>query len=91
MNEPPRWRVQTTRQVERRLRKLPRDILKRIEAALDGLAHNPRPSGCVKMAGFENLYRVRVGDWRIVYTIDDDRLLILIIEVEARGGAYRNL
>ena len=55
------------------------------------LAKNPRPAGCKKLSGFDNLYRVRVGDWRISYAIEDERLVILVLEIALRGDAYRNL
>ncbi|MCH8290889.1 type II toxin-antitoxin system RelE/ParE family toxin [Candidatus Poribacteria bacterium] len=43
------------------------------------------------MVGYENLYRIRVGEWRISYAIEDDKLIILILEIAPRGSAYRNL
>ena len=55
------------------------------------LAEEPRPAGCKKLRGYENLYRLRVGDWRLIYAIEDDQLVVLIIEVAPRGEAYRNL
>ncbi len=58
---------------------------------IESLADNPRPHGHVKLSGYENLYRVRKGDWRIVYLVQDEQLLILIIEVATRGNAYKNL
>ncbi len=55
------------------------------------LAEEPRPAGCKKLRGYENLYRLRAGDWRLIYAIEDDQLVVLIIEVAPRGEAYRNL
>jgi len=66
-------------------------LLQRILAAIRDLAHAPRPPGCKKLSGYDNLYRVRVGDWRISYAVEDDRLIILILEVDPCGGAYRGL
>jgi mRNA interferase RelE/StbE len=54
-----------------------------------GLAQNPRPPGCVKLSGLEELYRVRQGPYRIVYTIEDDRLAVIVIRVADRKEAYR--
>jgi mRNA interferase RelE/StbE len=90
MNEQ-RWRIQTERQVEKTLRRLPKPLLARIRTAIASLADDPRPHGHRKLVGFENLYRLRVGDWRIVYAIKDQQLLILIVEVSPRGDAYRTL
>jgi mRNA interferase RelE/StbE len=85
------WRIQTERQVDKTLRRLPKPLLARIRAAIVSLADDPRPYGYRKLVGFEDLYRIRVGDWRIVYAIKDEQLIILIVEVSSRGGAYRNL
>ena len=72
------------------LRKLPKNLLKQIQAKIDNLAKEPRPDGCKKLAGHENLYRVRVGDWRILYSIEDEKLIILILVIAPRGSAYRD-
>jgi mRNA interferase RelE/StbE len=60
-------------------------ILKRIEA----LTGNPRPSGCRKLEGANNLWRIRVGDWRVVYSVDDARSLVDVSLVRHRREAYR--
>ena len=52
---------------------------------------NPPPHGSPKQAGHDNLYRLRVGDWRISYAVDDERLVVLITEIASRGAAYRDL
>lgn len=54
-----------------------------------GLAEEPRPPGCVKLSGHEELYRVRQGPYRIVYTIEDDSLVVIVIRVADRKEAYR--
>lgn len=90
MNDPI-WRVMIAKQPRRVLRRLPSNLLKRIDKAILGLADDPRPPGCTKLAGYENLYRVRVGDWRISYSIEDEILVVLVVEVSPRGGAYRDL
>lgn len=53
------------------------------------LAEEPRPPGCVKLSGLEELYRVRQGPYRIVYAIEDDRLVIIVIRIVDRKEAYR--
>ncbi len=63
-------------------------IFRRIEKRIDALASNPRPSGCVKLVDSTNEWRIRVGDWRIIYTIDDTRHRIDIIGVRHRSVAY---
>lgn len=52
------------------------------------LSDNPRPSGSIKLKG-EEAYRIRVGDYRIVYIIQDERLIVLVIDVGHRGDLYR--
>ena len=69
------------------LERLPVDLQERIVRAVELLAGNPRPPGVVKMAGDDNLWRVRVGDFRIVYEIQDDVLLVL--RIGHRGDVYR--
>ncbi len=85
------WTVLISRDAKKILRRLPKDVLRRISKAIDALADNPRPTGCKKLVGYEALYRVRVGDWRISYAVEDERLIVLVIEIAPRGGAYRNL
>lgn len=87
----PLYTVQFARPPEKLLRRIPKDMLRRLQKAIDGLAVDPRPPGSVKLAGYDDLYRVRVGDWRIVYAIRDEVLIVVVIEVTPRGGAYRNL
>ncbi len=85
------YRIEIERSAERVMRRLPRDLLNRLRTAIDALAADPRPPGCRRLAGYTNLYRVRVGDWRLSYAVEDDRLLIVVTEVAPRGGAYRSL
>lgn len=59
-----------------------------LKRAIDGLATNPRPVGCLKLVGEVDQWRVRVGDWRIVYRIEDGRLVVLVVTVAPRGGVY---
>lgn len=85
------WRVILDRDAAKALRRLPQDLIARLDVAIMALADNPRPAGCKKLRGHKNLYRVRVGDWRITYALEDDRLIVLIVEIAPRGGAYRDL
>ena len=91
MSETPRYRVELTNTSERVLNHI-RDqkLLKRLAMAIDALAVNPRPHGCKKLAGHENLWRIRLGTWRISYAIEENALLVLVIEIVPRGNAYRN-
>ena len=86
-----RYRVEVEKSAQKVLRRLPRDLLNRLASEIEGLAFDPRPPGCKKLVGFHDHYRVRVGDWRIIYTIQDDVLVVLVVEIAPRGGAYKNL
>jgi mRNA interferase RelE/StbE len=83
------WKVVFHRQAEKVLHRLPKDLVSRLWKAIQNLASNPRPEGCKKLEGHDNLYRIRVGDWRISYAVEDDTLIILILEIAPGGGAYR--
>jgi mRNA interferase RelE/StbE len=61
----------------------------RLSRAIEGLAENPRPPGCLKMQGNEELYRVRVGDYRIIYQIRDAVLIVLVVDIGNRRDIYR--
>ena len=84
------YRLEYALGVLKSMRRLPRDVQRRIVARLETLQSDPRPPGSVKLTDSES-YRVRVGDYRIVYAIDDDRLIVLVIEVGHRGDVYRRL
>ena len=76
-------------QAERDLRRLPPQVFRRIVAEIKGLASEPRPRGCRKLAGSENDYRVRVGDYRVLYEILDGPKEVRIYRVGHRREVYR--
>ena len=65
-----------------------RRLLVALEREITALADDPRPPGCLKMVGHKDHWRVRVGDWRIVYRIEDGRLVVVVVRVAVRGGVY---
>jgi mRNA interferase RelE/StbE len=71
------------------IRKLDRDTQAKVVRLLEALALEPRPVGVVKMAGDDNLWRVRIGDYRVVYEIHDRKLIVLIVRVADRKDVYR--
>jgi len=73
----------------RDLAKLERFIGTRVSNAIDALEDEPRPSGCVKLAGQRQHYRVRVGTYRIVYRVDDNVHLLTVERVQHRREVYR--
>lgn len=90
-SKPSAWQIIVERAAERSLHRLPKPLAARVQAAINRLALDPRPPGCLKLTGYDNLWRIRVGDWRIIYAIHDDQLIVVVVEVEPRGDAYRNL
>jgi mRNA interferase RelE/StbE len=83
------YEVLLERSVERALKRLPQRDFSRILAALKDLASNPRPSGCKKLVGGERDWRVRVGDYRVLYEIDDAEKAVRVLNVKHRREAYR--
>ena len=84
-----RYNVEIARRAVKAIAQLQRAEQQRVRAAIDLLADEPRPPGCVALAGEESVYRVRVGDYRIVYEVIDDRLVIHVVRVAHRREAYR--
>ena len=83
-----RYRVILPRSVQKELDRLPDDVVKRILARLTQLETNPRPSDVKKLKGRE-AWRIRVGDYRVIYEIHDRELQILVITVGHRREIYR--
>ena len=75
--------------VARELRKLPKGIQKRIGKKIDELASNPPPPDAKTLAGSEGVLRVRAGDYRIIYTIKDQTLIVLVVRIGHRREIYR--
>lgn len=89
MSEGGAWKIIIHRKAEKTIKQLDGNVLERVRRAIRELGIDPRPMGCKKLTGYENLYRVQVGDWRIIYAIEDDKLIVLVLEISTRGGAYR--
>ena len=84
------YAIEITSTARRQLRKLDQEARRRVGRRIDALGENPRPDGVVKLTGVSPpLYRVREGDYRIIYAIDDDNLIVLVVRVAHRGDAYR--
>ena len=73
---------------ERELRALPKPDVRRIAERIRGLAHNPRPPGNEKLSG-QDRYRIRQGDYRIVYAVDDERRAVEVVKIGHRREVYR--
>jgi len=88
MATPEQYFVSLTSRARRENHRLDRQILVRISKAIDTLAENPRPSGCLKVKTTEGLWRIRVGDWRIGYEIDDEARTVTVITIGHRSEFY---
>jgi mRNA interferase RelE/StbE len=83
------YSIEFTPAALRDLESLPRDAQKRIGKKVDSLANNPRPAGAVAIKGGKGLLRLRVGFYRIIYRVEDDRLVVLVIRVGHRKEVCR--
>ena len=83
------YRIQLAPAAVRQLRKLDPAARRRIQAAIELLADQPRPSGAKKVVGGDGEWRVRTGDFRIVYEIRDEVLLVLVVAVGHRRDIYQ--
>ena len=82
------YNVVIRRSAEKELRGVPKAALERIMAKIRALGTDPRPHGCEKLAVSDH-YRLRQGDWRAVYAVDDDRKAVAIIRIGNRREVYR--
>ncbi len=67
---------------------MPDNVLARVLQKMDSLRYAPRPAGCKKLKGYKDQWRVRVGDYRVVYTIDDAKLLVEVTRIRHRSEVY---
>jgi mRNA interferase RelE/StbE len=83
-----RYTIVLARSAERDLEGVPSTMEQRVEKAIDNLAENPRPPGVRKLRGTTDLWRIRVGDYRVVYRIDDSQRLVDVTHIRHRRDAY---
>lgn len=83
--------VEFTPRAKRELEKLPKLIQQRLRPRIDALAGDPRPPGVKALAGVADRWRIRVGDYRVVYTIKDEVLLVLVLRIGHRRDVYDRL
>jgi mRNA interferase RelE/StbE len=83
------YKIEFSKSATKKLQRLPKNLAKRIIEKLRLIAENPYSShnNVKKLVGREG-YRLRVGDWRVIYEIEDEKLRILVLEVDTRGGIY---
>jgi mRNA interferase RelE/StbE len=83
------YQIEFANQAAKQFKTLPFQIQAQLKAKIDALSTNPRPYGVTKLAGEDDLYRIRSGDYRIIYTIQDQQLLVLIVKIGHRRDIYR--
>jgi mRNA interferase RelE/StbE len=84
------YEVKFTKGARKMFRKLSQELQDRIQTKIDDLAIEPRPNKVKKLQGVENSYRIRVGDYRVIYDIFDDVLLVSVVEVGHRSKIYKD-
>jgi len=82
------YTVEVKPAARRELEALPDHVLSRVVRELESLGHTPRPAGCKKLKGYKDQWRVRVGDWRVLYIIDDDAKLVSVTRIAHRREVY---
>jgi mRNA interferase RelE/StbE len=83
-----KYRVELKASAEKELASLPAKVVGRIFPKLEALGDEPRPVGCKKLKGGSAEWRIRVGEYRAVYTIDDGKLLVSVTRIRHRSEAY---
>lgn len=83
------YRVEVSATAEKQIRRLEREDQLRVLRAVRDLGVDPRPRGCRKLRGWEDVFRIRVGTFRILYSVEDERVLVIILKVGRRKDIYR--
>jgi mRNA interferase RelE/StbE len=83
------YSIRIKRSASKQLEKLPQKVAERLVKVIDNLAENPRPDGVKKLQGTENYYRIRLTDYRIIYSIADNELIVEVIKVGHRKDVYK--
>ena len=84
------YHVEIARDALRALAKLDKPVRRRVQAAIDALGAQPRPPGVIALQGLRGAYRIGVGDYRVIYTVDDGWLVVLVIDLGHRREIYRD-
>ncbi len=83
------YSIELSRSAHKALKDIPHGDVKKIRDKIEKLKKNPLPNGCEKLEGNDTLYRIRSGDYRVIYQIFSKRLIILIIKIGHRREVYR--
>ena len=88
-NSESEYTITFARSARKELEGLELEVIERIFPRIVALSKEPRPKGCRKLKGNRNLWRIRIGDYRVVYSIDDKNKVVDVVVVRSRGKAYR--
>jgi len=83
------YRIEFVRSAAKSYRQLDPVLQRRVDRELSRLSEAPRHAGVIRLQANDELYRVRIGDLRLIFSIEDDRLLVLIVKIGQRGSIYR--
>jgi mRNA interferase RelE/StbE len=83
------YRVELTKAAAKELRKLDVGVRRRVLAGIAELEEDPRPPGCKKLVGESNAWRIRIGDYRVLYDVIDDVLIVTVVRVAHRREVYK--
>ena len=85
-----KYRIEVSATAEKQLKKIRREHQVRIVRSISLLASEPHPDGCRKMGGYDDIYRIRVGNYRVIYEIDGKQIVVIILKIGHRRDVYRN-
>jgi mRNA interferase RelE/StbE len=83
------YEIIITKSIQKQLDNLPNNIQERVYDKISQLAEEPPPDGVVKLKGYDNEYRIRIGDYRLVYEIQDEQLIVLLLQCKHRRDVYK--
>jgi len=83
------YKIEVSATAEKQIRGLGRDEQVRVLRAIQQLATDPRPRGARKLRGYDDVYRIRVGTFRVIYSVESGRLLVIVLKVGHRKDIYR--
>jgi mRNA interferase RelE/StbE len=84
----PSYAVEIKPSARKELESLSDGLIARLVSKIEGLAVNPRPSGCKKLRGYKDFWRIRIGSYRVVYIIDDERRIVNVTRIAHRRDVY---
>lgn len=86
-----RYEVEFERSAKKELDRLDGPIRARVLRKVAALEDDPRLPGATRLVGADDLWRIRIGDYRVIYAIEDDRLVVIVVRVAGRGKVYRDI